>query len=43
MGCPFASSTVHTLWSRPSHLRTTLEGVDTLLTYDGDKHSKEPV
>lgn len=34
---------IHALWGRPVHLRTTLESEDTLLNYDGSKHSKEPI
>jgi stage V sporulation protein R len=34
---------VHALWGRPVHLRTKLEEEATLLSYDGTKHSREPL
>jgi stage V sporulation protein R len=32
---------VHALWGRPVHLQTLLDGEETLLSYDGEKHSRE--
>ncbi|MFL5731738.1 MAG: SpoVR family protein [Chloroflexia bacterium] len=32
---------VHTLWRRPVHLQTLLDGEETLLSYDGEKHARE--
>lgn len=32
---------IHALWGRPIHLRTTLEDQATMLSYDGNKHSRE--
>ncbi len=32
---------IHALWGRPVHLRTRLEEEPTMLSYDGNKHSKE--
>ncbi len=32
---------VYTLWGRPVHLQTRLEDEETVLSYDGDKHSRE--
>ena len=32
---------VHTLWGRPVHLQTLLEGEETLFSYDGEKHARE--
>jgi stage V sporulation protein R len=32
---------VHTLWGRPVHLQTLLEGEEVLLSYNGEKHARE--
>ncbi|HEY0071153.1 MAG TPA: hypothetical protein VGE04_14400 [Chloroflexia bacterium] len=32
---------IHALWGRPVHLRTKLEDEATMLSYDGNKHSRE--
>jgi stage V sporulation protein R len=32
---------IYTLWGRSVHLRTALDGEDTLLTYNGDKHTRD--
>jgi stage V sporulation protein R len=32
---------VQALWGRPVHLQTLLEGEETLLSYDGEKHARE--
>lgn len=32
---------VHSLWGRPVHLRTRIEDEDTVLSYDGGKHTRE--
>ncbi|MDQ5822661.1 MAG: SpoVR family protein [Chloroflexota bacterium] len=34
---------IHALWGRPVHLRTKLEEEATMLSYDGNKHTKEPL
>lgn len=31
---------IHTLWGRPVHIQTTLEGEVIIMTYDGNRHSK---
>ncbi len=32
---------IHHLWGRPVHLKTLIEDEETLLTFDGNKHSRE--
>jgi stage V sporulation protein R len=32
---------MHRLWTRPVHIETTLDGVKTVLSYDGSEHTSE--
>ncbi|MDX1931133.1 MAG: SpoVR family protein [Capsulimonadales bacterium] len=34
---------IHRLWGRPVHLQTRLDNGDVRLTFDGEKHTQEPV
>jgi stage V sporulation protein R len=34
---------LHRLWTRPVHIETTLEGVTTILSFDGTEHTQEQI